>query len=79
MPALLFRLADPAVFTSARNAHKKVIFIIMCEKMQSEFDAAADLVSSADLHCCHGPQLLLHWSLLLALCSACSVTCSCSR
>ncbi len=31
----------------------------MFKKMQSEADAAADLVISADLHCCHAWQLLL--------------------
>ncbi len=31
----------------------------MFYKMQSEADAIADLVVSADLHCCHAWQLLL--------------------
>jgi len=42
--------------------------------MPSETDAAADLVICADLHCCHGRQLLLQVVAAASTCSACSVS-----
>ncbi len=34
------------------------MFISIFENKQSNIDVVADLVSSVDLHCCHGPHVL---------------------